>query len=117
MALILPTFRYPLWLQELEVPKPFSFQTDQDLTGCSAVTKVRASENGAVLVTLTSPTDIYLGGDTGAFSLTFTGTHWTALYAVLGAAQGVYDTLITPPVGAPQVALAGPIGLGRTVSR
>lgn len=104
-------------LQELVQPAYYSFACGQDISAMTAVAKVRPSVASAtVIVTLNSPTDITLGVD-GTLVIKFTSAHFTAIFAALGTSDGVWDVVITPVSGAPQVAASGPISCTRTVSR
>lgn len=104
-------------LQELMTPVTYSFACGQDISAMSATAKVRPSLSSAtVIVTLSSPADITLGTD-GTLAVTFSTAHFTTLLAALGTADGVWDVLLTPAVGTPQIVASGPISCTRTVSR
>lgn len=120
MTLSLQTINYPFWLEELVVPFTQAFSTDQDLSGCTATLKVRPSlDSATVIVTLVSPTDITLGGTTGSFSVTWTSAHVSSLISagITTTNPAVYDMVVTPPSGAPQIPITGQIAPHRNVSR
>ena len=118
MSITLRAAAWPIYLQELILPWTVQFQdpASQDLSSCTAVLKVRQTlASSTVIVTLTEIADIDLG-PTGLVTVTFTSAHFAALLAGLSG-DGVYDLIVIPPVGAPQMAAAGLMGVSRTVSR
>ena len=117
MTLALPTVRFDFPLYEKVTPKPFRFATDQaDVPTSTATLKIRADVDSAVLLTLVSPTDIALGSDL-SITITFTTAHFTTLLAAWLGVPLVYDLLVTPSSGTPQIGLTGTIVLSRTISR
>lgn len=121
MSLILSASAFNFVLQQLEVPKAFPFAANVDFTSggtqtCSATLKARTSLDATpVIATLVSPTDITGLGASGIYIVTFSGAHWTALFA---AGPCVFDMFITPSDGsAPRCALAGTITAVQSVSR
>jgi aromatic ring-cleaving dioxygenase len=118
MTLSLQPASWNVYLQELVVPYTMQFSSQAgDLSSCTAVAKVRQTlASTSSIITLVSPTDIQLGTD-GTITVTFTSAHFTTLLASLTAGDGVYDVIVTPLTGAPQMAAAGSIGVRRTVSR
>ena len=117
MSFDLQTAYCDVRLKELVLPAYYYFACGQDISAMSAVAKVRSSvSSSTVIVTLNSPTDITLDSD-GMLTVKWTSAHFTSIFAVLGTADGVWDVVITPVSGAPQVAASGPISCSRTVSR
>lgn len=119
MSISINPVQWPIFLQELIVPYSVQFQdpTLQDFSSCTAVLKVRqALTSASAIITLTSPADIQLT-TAGSVTATFTSTHFSTLLSGLTLGDGVYDLIISPLTGTPQMAASGIIGVRRTVSR